>query len=244
MPASSFEFRHRFWLIGAFFWIGFSLYWWDHVNAGAAIGRWLSSHGHWPARIVIRLVFVFSALLALAAAMIRTWACSFLRSEVVHDKTLHAERLVAGGPYRYVRNPLYLGTVLLTLAMGLMASRAGLVFMVAGVLWFVLRLIGREEAELAASQGESYQSYRRAVPCLLPSLLPRVSAGGGKSQWKQAVLGEVSFWGLAAALVVFAITLKLPYFWVTLAIAFLLYFVSYAALKKQRQGGRGLATRN
>jgi protein-S-isoprenylcysteine O-methyltransferase Ste14 len=238
MRATTFEFRNRFWLIGLVIWLGFGMYAVDHVNAADALGRWISGHTGWSSDRVIRLLFAFGAVIAILAALIRTWACSFLRTEVVHDASLHAERLVADGPYRYVRNPLYLGTILLSLGMGLMASRLGFVVMVAGMIIFNLRLIGREEVELKGSQGESYRQYLAKVPCLVPSVLPCVAAGGGRSQWKQAFFGEGFFWAFAASIVAFAVTLKLTYFWITLAVAFVLYFVCLAALKKQRAAAR------
>jgi len=239
MRASTFEFRNRFWLIGAIIWGAFWLYAVDHVNAAEAVGGWLAARVGWPQGPTVRALLGFGAFLTILAALIRTWACSFLRTEVVHDASLHSEKLVADGPYRYVRNPLYLGTTLLTLGMGLMASRLGYAVMVVGTLIFNLRLIGREEAELTESQGESYRNYLKEVPCLVPSLFPRVAAGGGRSQWKQALQGEGFFWGFAAATVAFAVTLKLRYFWFTLAIAFGLYFWVQAMLKKQRRSAHG-----
>lgn len=239
MRATTFEFRYRFWVIGAIFWIGFSLYREDPVNAGDALSVWLSAHTGWPHVLLLRLIFAFGALLTVVAAVIRTWACSFLHSDVVHDGALHSDRLVADGPYRYLRNPLYLGTILLAVGMGVLASRLGFAVIVLGMVIFVLRLIGREEAELTASQGESYLNYRKAVPCLVPSLSPRVPAGSGRSQWKQSFQGEGFFWGFAIATVAFAITLKVTYFWYAFGIAFLLYLWNYAMLKKQRQSASG-----
>jgi len=63
-------------------------------------------------RHVLQAIFAFGAVLTVLAALVRTWAAAYLRSEVIHDSKLHGEGLVADGPYRYVRNPLYLGSVL------------------------------------------------------------------------------------------------------------------------------------
>ena len=235
MRASDFEFRYRFWIIGAIFWIGFTFYSIDHVNAAAALANWLQPRTHWPADTIARALFFFGAFLVILAALIRTWATSFLRTEVVHDPSLHSERLVADGPYRFVRNPLYLGTTLLTLGMGLMASRLGYAVIFFGALLFDLRLITREQAELTVSQGESYRKYLATVPCLIPSVSPRLPASGARSHWAQAFQGEGFFWGFAAAAVTFALTLNMLYFWITLVIAFALYFWSYSSLKKKHR---------
>ena len=234
MRATDFEFRYRFWIIGAIFWIGFTLYSVDHVNAAVAIANWLQPHTRWSADTIARGLFAFGALLAIAAALLRTWATSFLRTEVVHDASLHSDRLVADGPYRYVRNPLYLGTTLLTLGMGMLASRLGYAVIFVGILLFDRRLIAREEAELAASQGESYRKYLATVPRLVPSLLPRLPRSSARPHWLQAFEGEGFFWGFAAATVAFAITLNLRYFWITLAVAFALYFWAYSSARKKQ----------
>ena len=239
MRATTFEFRYRFWIIGAIFWLGFSLAAVDSVNAAVAMAGWLAAHTALSQRILVRLIFSLGGLLTVLAALLRTWGTSFLGSDVMHDETVHSERLVADGPYSYVRNPLYLGTTLLTLGMGLLASRIGYAVIVIGVLIFDLRLIGREEAELSASQGESYRLYLQRVPRFIPSLRPRVEAAGRPSRWNQALLGEGFIWGFAAATVTFAVTLKSEYAWITLALAFVIYAWSKLTLRKQRQALTG-----
>ena len=119
MRASEFEFRYRFWLIALVYSAGFWCYTIDHVNAGEAMAQRIASHALRIAdRSVLRLVFDCGALVVILAALIRTWAAAYLRSEVVHDSNLHDEALVADGPYRHVRNPLYLGGVLLAIGFG------------------------------------------------------------------------------------------------------------------------------
>jgi hypothetical protein len=142
-------------------------------------------------------------------------------------------RLVADGPYRYVRNPLYLGNILLAVGMGLMASRSGFALLVIGNTVFLYRLILREEAELEATQGESYRVYCVAVPRLLPALCPRVSSAGGVPDCAAGFLGELFFWAFTASLVVFAVTMNLRlYYWV-LGSAFLVYALSLIAIKRR-----------
>src|SRR5262249_53930830 len=131
-------------------------------------------------------------LVALAAAL-RTWAAAYLHSNVVHDRSLHSERLVADGPYRHLRNPLYLGTMLLAIGFGPMAPPIGFAVLVLGCAWFTLRLIGREESELLQTQGESYREFVRRVPRMLPAIRPRVPASGAEPKWGQAVTGELFF---------------------------------------------------
>jgi hypothetical protein len=154
------------------------------------------------------VVFGVATLLVALAAFLRTWATAYLRTEVVHDPSLHAEGVVADGPYRHVRNPLYLAVFLMALAMGTMASRLGFVVIAVLVLLFVRRLIGREESELLASQGDRYRLFFDAVPRLVPSIRPRLPPSGAAPQWGQAFAGELFFWIFAVAMAAVTVTLN------------------------------------
>lgn len=82
---------------------------------------------------------------------------------------------VATGPYRYVRNPMYIGGVTALTGYALCAvSSAALVvsagFLVAAHLFAVLY----EEPALEARFGDSYREYRRRTP----RWIPRISGGG------------------------------------------------------------------
>jgi protein-S-isoprenylcysteine O-methyltransferase Ste14 len=204
VKASEFEFHHRSILNLIHFWIAFQLYSVDHINIVWAFVHWNNPRGDFIARIV----FGFATLLLGLAATVRTWAAAYLRTEVVHDTALHTETLVADGPYRHVRNPLYLGTFLMSVGLGFLASRSGFAVLAAGAAIRILRLIGREEAELEKQQGERFREFCRRVPRIFPSLRPRIEAAGMKPQWRQAVRGEAFMWGFVLTMVGFTITLQ------------------------------------
>jgi protein-S-isoprenylcysteine O-methyltransferase Ste14 len=234
LMASNLEFRYRFWIIAAIFWVGFSLYAIDHKNSGHALAQSLGHlHGATNSSLDHRLIFGVAALIAILASAIRTWGTAYLRPEVMVSMRLHSARLVADGPYRFVRNPLYLGNILIALAMGLMASRLGLAVLVVGNAIFVYRLILREEANLEATQGDSYRAYCAAVPRLIPALRPRVPTAGGVPDFWAGLLGELFFWTFTASLVVFAVTMNQSlYYWV-LGSALLVYLISLFAIKRR-----------
>jgi protein-S-isoprenylcysteine O-methyltransferase Ste14 len=199
MHATEFEFRNRFWSICLTYFVGFGCYWLDPQNMVVVLVRWIfcrrDPHLHsLAARHAIQALFAVSAGLVTAAAWIRTWAGAYLRSDVVHDPAVHTERLVADGPYRHLRNPLYLGNMLLAIGMAGMASRTGSVILILGNLLIVLRLMGREEVALAQVQGEAYRSYVAEVPRFWPSLKPRMCPRGLQPKWLQAFLGEAWMW--------------------------------------------------
>jgi len=80
-------------------------------------------------------------------------------------------RLVVGGPYRYVRNPMYLGA-------GLALGGAALVYWSAAVLIYVALFLGAthlfvlvyEEPTLARLFGDEYAAYRTRVHRWLPRI--------------------------------------------------------------------------
>ena len=237
MRATEFEFRHRFWLICLTYFVGFMCYRFDHLNAAEALARWMFSRSDpnldsLAARHAIQGMFVLSAVLVAAAAGIRTWAGAYLRAEVVFDTKVHSDRLVADGPYRHLRNPLYLGNMLLATGMAMLASRTGGVVLIVGNLFIVLRLIGREEAALVKAQGEAYRAFLAAVPRLWPSLSPRLPATGLPPRWAQAFLGESHLWTLALNGFILAWKLDTRLYYVILCVAGVAYFLMRTVLKR------------
>lgn len=205
MIATEFEFRRRSLLNLLHFWIAFQLYSFDHVNVVWALTRWNNP----PGAFVARIVFGCGAVLLGIAAAIRTWAAAYLRSDVVHDAALHTERIVADGPYRHVRNPLYIGTFLMTTGLGLLASRAGFLILVVGAAIRILRLIGHEEMQLETEQGERYREFCLLVPKIFPSLRARIPPGGLTPRWGQAIWGEALMWGFFITMIAFTATLRM-----------------------------------
>lgn len=75
-----------------------------------------------------------------------------------------ASALVTGGIYRFTRNPMYLGDVLILLAIVVFFSHPlGLAGVVLFVAWMNLLQIPAEERALRARFGEAYDAYRARV---------------------------------------------------------------------------------
>ena len=88
----------------------------------------------------------------------------FFRRRTRPEPWRPASSLVAAGPYRYTRNPMYLGMTLvgLSVALAFASLPAALLTMVTALI--VDRMvIAREEAYLARRFGEDYLSYCRSV---------------------------------------------------------------------------------
>jgi protein-S-isoprenylcysteine O-methyltransferase Ste14 len=95
--------------------------------------------------------------LALAGLWVRSWAAGHLRKN---------EKLTVSGPYAYMRNPLYLGTLLTAAGCCVMAGQLVLVLPVLAVFWLVYYpVMEREEAHLRSLFSE-YGRYADQVPVM------------------------------------------------------------------------------
>ena len=73
--------------------------------------------------------------------------------------------LVAAGPYRYSRNPMYIGVLLILTGWALAFSSSDLgIYTAAAAVVFHLRVVLFEERWLERSFGANWEDYRRRVP--------------------------------------------------------------------------------
>jgi methanethiol S-methyltransferase len=75
----------------------------------------------------------------------------------------------SGGLLRYVRHPLYTGTILLVWGMFLEEASMRILIMTVCVTAYIFIGIVYEERKLVAEFGEKYLEYRRRVPMLFPN---------------------------------------------------------------------------
>src|SRR5918994_7370194 len=83
------------------------------------------------------------------------------------------ERLVVGGLYRYVRNPMYVAILAAIVGQASLLGQLG-VLLYAAALWLISAGFVRwyEEPTLTRRFGVDYEAYRRAVPAWWPRLRP------------------------------------------------------------------------
>jgi protein-S-isoprenylcysteine O-methyltransferase Ste14 len=167
-----------------------------------------------------KVVLVAAIGCAVAGAWLRTWGTAYLGVDVMSDKQMRSDtvihpseparrgsRLMAAGPYRYMRNPLYVGSWLNTLALTLLMRPSGAVFTLVALVGFHVRLILAEEAFLRAKLGEAYVAYCAQVPRIVPKLTsPKPTSQnrdvGHPARWDRAAVAEVYMWGSAAGFAV------------------------------------------
>jgi protein-S-isoprenylcysteine O-methyltransferase Ste14 len=129
---------------------------------------WRSFHPPTP------LVFVGAVLIvAGSAALLHAFARFVVEGRGTPAPIAPTERLVVGGIYRHVRNPMYVAVCATIIGEALLLGRPWLVAYAVGF-WVVVAAFVRfyEEPALSARYGEEYAAYRRAVPAWWPRLRP------------------------------------------------------------------------
>jgi protein-S-isoprenylcysteine O-methyltransferase Ste14 len=150
------------------------------------------------------IIIVLGALAALAGAVLRVWGAAYLGYSTVHHGDMQAGAVMADGPYRYMRNPLYLGGWCMMLAISLLMAPSGALFSMALFTIFFLRLILGEEAFLTTQLGEPYHKYLSRVPRLIPRLHSALPPAGNKPHWFTALVTEVMPIGIFVTMAVLA----------------------------------------
>jgi len=149
-----------------------------------------------PTPLSVSIGFVFVAL----GESVRFWAAGHLHKTV---------DLITSGPYRYTRNPLYLGRFLIFTGLSIMATLpyyANWIVLAAGYVIFFGYYMRRKErvepARLREHHGEPYDRYFEAVPALFPALKPYAAGAStgwsseymlrNREQWMVIGLGAIS----------------------------------------------------
>ncbi len=148
---------------------------------------WVRRRGAVPFVFAALLLFWFQrgepswagVLVVCAGEGLRLWAAGHLRKDEV---------LSTGGPYAFVRNPLYLGS--LAIATGftlLLRSSLLLVPLLAGFILAYRAETRREEKALRQKFGTAYDEYRQAVPSWIPRLSSYPEASLEPFRWRRVL---------------------------------------------------------
>jgi protein-S-isoprenylcysteine O-methyltransferase Ste14 len=118
---------------------------------------------------------ILGFIIALSGELIRLWGVSWAGSETRTTGTVGGAFLVVSGPFAHVRNPLYLGNILMYLGLGIMSYALFPYLQVIALIFFMIQyhLIVKEEEEyLRNTYGKSYEDYVNKVPRFFPKLFP------------------------------------------------------------------------
>jgi protein-S-isoprenylcysteine O-methyltransferase Ste14 len=129
---------------------------------------------YWAPVRVLGVILLVAGLIVLVRAFVRFVVEGFGTPAPVAAP----ERLVVGGVYRYVRNPMYVAVLAAIVGQALILGRRGLLLYAAAA-WLVVAAFVRfyEEPTIARRFGADYEAYRRAVPAWWPRLRPWEPSG-------------------------------------------------------------------
>ena len=142
-----------------------------------------------------RLLVIAGACVALLGGAVRLMTIGF---EYIDrggkNGKVWASRLVQGGIYARVRNPMYAGNLLIALGVCMAAGSPAAYLVVFPFFVFVYQaIIAAEEAYLRGKFGAEYDAYCARVPSLIPNLRSAHSAPAGvRYHWKRAVRQDLS----------------------------------------------------
>lgn len=208
MKASAIEFRLRMPIMVAIVVLGFYAPWiaWLDLGPRRPLLEWfpleLSRTGVLSFAVAAPIVICIGAILALLGAIFRVWGAAYLNYATIHHGEMQGGAIMADGPYRFMRNPLYVGGWFMMMATVFLMPPTGALVSFVLFTVFLLRLILAEEEFLGVSLGEPYRQYLRAVPRLVPKLRAGLPSSGQRPHWFNALIAEINPIGMFFTLAV------------------------------------------
>ncbi len=112
-------------------------------------------------------------IIALTGEGFRLWGVSYAGSETRTTGSVGGTYLVISGAFAHVRNPLYLGNILLYFGIGVMSMALFPYLQIIALIYFYIQyrlIIAEEEKYLSKTFGEKYVKYTKAVGRLIPKV--------------------------------------------------------------------------
>jgi protein-S-isoprenylcysteine O-methyltransferase Ste14 len=126
------------------------------------------------------LTLIIGFAVALIGELIRFWGVCWAGSETRATGGVGGTFLIISGPFAYVRNPLYVGNILIYLGLGIMSFALFPYLQIVAILFFLLQyyfIVKEEEKYLAEKFKDDYRDYCKNVPAFFPGLLPYKNPG-------------------------------------------------------------------
>jgi len=113
--------------------------------------------------------------LVIAGEAVRFWGVSIAGSETRTTGKVGGTYLITNGPFAYVRNPLYVGNMLLYAGVGVMSMALFPWLLIGASVWFYFQyymIVTQEEEYLRREFGEAYRHYEQNVRRFVPRVVP------------------------------------------------------------------------
>lgn len=127
-------------------------------------------------------------LLVMFGELIRIYSVAFIGSISRTRKGNLGEALVCTGPFKMVRNPLYVGNFFIVI--GLSTYTASISLMLLTTILFGVQyyfIVQYEEELLQKKFGKDYHEYQQSVPPWIPNKLPKLE----EIEWPQTFSGAL-----------------------------------------------------
>lgn len=111
--------------------------------------------------------------------LVRFWGVSIVGAETRTTGTVGGTYLITTGPFALVRNPLYLGNMLLYAGVGVMSMALFPWLVIGAIIFFYVQyylIVTREEEYLSERFGTEFEDYRQSVRRFIPRLTPYQSS--------------------------------------------------------------------
>lgn len=119
------------------------------------------------------LTLLIGFAVALIGELIRFWGVSWAGSETRTTGGVGGTFLIISGPFAYVRNPLYVGNILLYLGLGIMSFALFPYLQIVAIIFFLIQyyfIVREEEKYLREKFKDDYKDYCKNVPAFFPRL--------------------------------------------------------------------------
>ena len=158
--------------------------------------------------LILSVLFAQPTLLSLLVGLavistglaLRLWACGHLKKE---------KELTTSGPYRYTRNPLYLGNVFIGIGV-VIGSNSWRVILIFAIYFFAFYpvIILEEKGRMQKFFPLQYNPYSQKVPLFFPNFRPSWPKSPRKFSWQlfkknketRALFGALIYWAVLTVL--------------------------------------------
>lgn len=134
-------------------------------------------------------------VITILGEMIRFWGVAYAGPLTRVTRSVGAPELIVSGPFARVRNPLYVGNILLYVGVGVLSNALMPWLVIVAFLYFTFQymlIVKLEEKFLERHFAEVYSAYKKAVPRFIPRLSAYASPAQStqKPEWQGALRSE------------------------------------------------------
>jgi protein-S-isoprenylcysteine O-methyltransferase Ste14 len=139
---------------------------------------------------------IVGLIIACSGEYLRLWGVSWAGSETRTTSDVGGTYLIISGPFAHLRNPLYLGNIMMYTGIGIMSFALFPWLQIVGLIFFSLQyhlIITEEERYLKDTFGKQFEDYTANVPRFFPRLssykVPKILQP--EFSWKDGMKSEM-----------------------------------------------------